>query len=144
MSTQTDVNEDLIVTITFYILYVLCLVIGLLLVTLLLALVTSSFTRFQDKLTLRWHVERARAMLLIESTLSPWDRLSLPIQYRYFLCLRPDSQIEDEDEDLIGKATSKSLLPARPFFFTQDHSLAMAANGGIYGEKVLDEMLRGR
>jgi hypothetical protein len=144
LSTQTDVNEDLIVTITFYILYVLCLVIGLLLVTLLLALVTSSFTRFQDKLTLRWHVERARAMLLIESTLSPWDRLSLPIQYRYFLWLRPDSQIEDEDEDLIGKATSKSLLPARPFFFTQDHSLAMAANGGIYGEKVLDEMLRGR
>jgi len=61
---------------------------SLILVTLMLAMVTSSFDQYDRHPTLRWHVERARAVLLIEADLSPWNWLSLPLQHRYFLWLR--------------------------------------------------------
>ena len=85
----------------------------LLLISLLIALVTNVFMQHMKDPRSRWHLERARASLMIEASLTNWQRLSLPLQHRYFIWLRPASwAVKGEVE-----------LPPRPYLFAQENDL---------------------
>ena len=85
----------------------------LLLTSLLIALITNVFMQHMKDPRSRWHLERARASLMIESSLTTWERLSLPLQHRYFIWLRPAS----------WAAKGEVELPPRPFLFSQENDL---------------------
>ena len=81
--------------------------------SLLIALVTNVFAEHMKDPRSRWHLERARAALAVEASLTNWQRLSLPLQHRYFIWLRPATwAVRGEVE-----------LPPRPFLFSQENDL---------------------
>jgi hypothetical protein len=82
--------------------------------SLLIALVTNVFAEHMKDPRSRWHLERARAALAVEASLTNWQRLSLPMQHRYFIWLRPAT----------WAARGEVELPPRPFLFSQESDLA--------------------
>ena len=97
-------------------------IVYLLLTTLLIALVSNIFNVQMKDPRSRWHLERARAALMIEASLSSYDRLSLPPEQCYaewMHCYEWMSQTADTKSNL-----PKSSLPMRPYFAATENSLA--------------------
>jgi hypothetical protein len=97
-------------------------IVYLLLTTLLIALVSNIFNVQMKDPRSRWHLERARAALMIEASLSSYDRLSLPPEQCYAEWMHRYewmSQTADTTSNL-----PKSSLPLRPYFAATENSLA--------------------
>ena len=83
--------------------------------SLLIALVTNVFAEhMKDPALALAPGARARAALAVEASLTNWQRLSLPMQHRYFIWLRPAT----------WAARGEVELPPRPFLFSQESDLA--------------------
>jgi hypothetical protein len=87
------------------------------LLALLTAVLTHAFEEHMSKPRSRWLIERARACMLLDSALSPWERLSLPLHARYFLWLRgasrPSTTATGSDADIVVPVASLvDLCPA--------------------------------
>lgn len=136
-SVSPAASSSIFLVLLLFLLFVSC--VGLM--ALLIALMTRAFDIHLSQPRSRWHIERVRACMLLESGMSPRARLHPAQRNRYFIWLPASLGVSSEAREehrkalrdhadhklpaanhkaLLPDEAAAAALPMRPFFFCQD------------------------